>query len=115
MTPRTILRASGAAAAALVLAGLVADLRSFDTTSVGYEPPYRDFTGDPIDWSQTETTETGMRKPGHVVAFSLDCTSGMIRFETLGLQIDFREVSPRALAVHKPREACAQRGFTPAF
>jgi hypothetical protein len=55
MTPRTILRASGAAAAALVLAGLVADIRSFDTTSGGYEPPYRDFTGDPIDWSQTET------------------------------------------------------------
>jgi hypothetical protein len=114
MTPRTVLRASGAAAA-LVLAGLGADIRSFDTTSGGYEPPYEDFTGEPIDWSQTETTEAGMRKPGHVVAFALDCTSGMIRFETLGLRLDFRPVSPRALAVHKPREACAERGFTPAF
>jgi hypothetical protein len=78
-------------------------------------PPYENVTGDPIDWSQTETTETGLHKPGHVVAFSLDCTSGMIRVETLGLQFDFREVSPRALAVHKPREACAERGFTAAF
>jgi hypothetical protein len=109
------LRAAGAAAAALVLAGLAADIRSFDTTSGGYEPPYRDFTGDPIDWSQTETIETGLRRPGHVVAFSLDCTSGMISFETLGLRLDFREVSPRALAVHKPREACTERGFAPAF
>jgi hypothetical protein len=115
MTPRTILRASGAAAAARILTGLVADIRSFDPTSGGYEPPYTDFAGEPIDWSQTQTTAQGMRKPGHVVAVSVDCAIGMMHFETLGLRFEFRKLSPRALAVHKPREACAQRGFTPAF
>jgi hypothetical protein len=106
MTPRTILRASGGAAAALVLAGLVADIRSFDTTSGGYEPPYEDFTGDPIDWSQAETTETGMRKPGHVVAFALDCTSGMIRFGDAGPAVRL----PARLAA-RPRRPQAARGL----
>jgi hypothetical protein len=115
MIPRTVLRASGAAVAALVLTGLAADIRSFDPTSGGYEPPYESFTGEPIDWSQTRTTAEGMRKRGHVVSVTVDCTTGMMHFEALGLRYPFRELSPRALTIHKPREACAERGFTPAF
>ena len=84
MTLRIVLRASGAAAAAVVLAGLVADIRSFDPTSGGYEPPYEDFAGEPIDWSQTQTTAQGMRKPGHVVSVTVDCTSGMMHYRDAG-------------------------------
>lgn len=58
---------------------------------------------------------TGMARRGHVLNFLVDCTTGMISIEVFKLKIPFRKRSPRALAVHKPREACEARGFQPAF
>jgi hypothetical protein len=39
----------------------------------------------------------------------------MITFEVAFVSIDYRQVSPRALAVHQPREACEAAGFNPEF
>jgi len=99
----------------IFVAGLVADFLSFDRTKGGYEPPYTGYTGQPVDWSTVETTPTGMRKNGYVLDVIVDCTSGMMHFGVLGFEFPFRKFSPRALAVHKPREACAKRGFSPEF
>jgi hypothetical protein len=100
-----------------LVAGIVVDVATFDETSGGYEPPYTDYEGEPIDWdTETYTTQTGMVKPGYVVDFHLDCTSGMIRLEFLNLvTVDYREVSDRAIAVHQPQDACRERGFDPQF
>ena len=100
---------------AVLAAAVVADVRSFDRTRGGYEPPYTDYTGEPVDWTSVETTPAGMRKTGYVMDVHVDCTSGMMHVDVLGVVIPFREFSPRALAVHKPREACLERGFTPEF
>lgn len=115
---RKVLRiaAISVAAAIVVLGALVyLDYRNFDRTSGGYAPPYADWTGTPIDWAATERTDDGFRQRGRVVHSRLDCSTGMLSFEVLGVRVDFREVSPRALAVHRPREACAAAGFTPRF
>ena len=98
-----------------VLAGVIADVRAFDRTRGGYDPPYTGFTGTPIDWSTVRTTPTGMLRPGWVIDVLADCTSGMITGRILGVEIPFRPFSDRAIAVHRPREACAARGFTPQF
>jgi len=95
--------------------GITADVRSFDSTSGGYELPYTDYTGQPIDRAALEATETGVHKPGYVVDVHANWTTGMIYFEVLGIVVPFREFSPRALAVHKPRKACTELGFDPKF
>ena len=93
-----------------------ADGLSFDRTSGGYEPPYTDdYTGEPIDWEAAHLTEEGFFKEGYVVDLYVDCTSGMVSFEVYGSRWDWRELSGRALAVHKPAEACEIEGFTPDF
>ena len=97
------------------IAGAIADIRNFDRTRGGYDPPYTDFTGEPIDWSRVETTATGLRARGWVIDVMADCTSGMITGRVLGMDIPFRPFSERAIAVHRPREACLARGFTPEF
>lgn len=107
--------AFGAVAAILLLAGFVQDVRSFDGTSGGHEPPYTDYTGEPIDWAGLDITGDGMAYRGHVVNVLIDCTSGMMSFELFKLTVPFRAFSARALAVHKPREACQARGFQTAF
>lgn len=122
MTARTLpripirtLAAFGAVVLILLGVGLALDVRNFDPTSGGYEPPYRDFTGTPIDWSQADQTRVGMASRGYVVNVLVDCTSGMISLETFKQVIPFRPFSPRALAVHQPRDACTERGFEPEF
>lgn len=107
--------AFGVVAAILLVAGFVQDVRSFDGTSGGYEPPYTDYTGEPIDWARLDVTTYGMAHRGHVVNVLIDCTSGMMSFEVFRIEVPFRAFSDRALAVHKPREACEARGFAPAF
>jgi len=104
-------------ALALVLTGLGAadDLQEFDQTRGGYDPPYEGWTGTPIDWSAGAVTSTGYLNPGRIVSTTMDCTSGMLTFVVLGVELDYRVVSGRALAVHKPREACADAGFDPQF
>lgn len=107
--------AIGLGATILLAAGLALDVMAFDTTAGGYEPPYTDYTGTPIDWSAMDVTPTGMASRGHFVNVLVDCTSGMITLEAFKLQVPFRPLSPRAVAVHKPREACRERGFMPEF
>lgn len=98
-----------------ILIGAGADVRSFDRTTGGYEPPYTGFTGEPIDWSVVETTATGMLRRGWVIDFVADCTTGMMHGRILGVSIPFRPFSERAIIVHRPREACIARGFEPQF
>ena len=95
--------------------GLALDIASFDPTRGGYEPPYTDFTGTPIDFGQLDQTATGMAYRGYVVNILIDCRTGMITFELFKRQIPWRVFSPRAIAVHQPRQACEARGFTPRF
>ena len=105
----------GVLSAALLVAGFAQDVRSFDSTSGGYEPSYTDYTGEPIDWARIDVTPEGMAHRGHVVNVLIDCTSGMISLEVFKVTVPFRAFSDRALAVHKPHEACQARGCAPAF
>jgi hypothetical protein len=112
---RLVVTAIGVALFVVLIIGFVQDVRSFDRTSGGYEPPYADYTGNPIDWATLEITSEGMVNRGYIVNVRINCTSGMMHFEALGIEVPFRAFSPRALVVHRPREACEERGFSPAF
>lgn len=99
----------------LLIAGLVADGLSFDRTQGGNEPPYTDYTGEPIDWSATYVTDEGFFKDGYVLDLYVNCTTGMVTFEVFQQDWNWRELSGRALVVHKPAEACRAAGFEPEF
>lgn len=99
----------------VLVAALVQDIRAFDQTRGGYAPPYTDFTGAPTDWSRLDRTSTGMVGRGRLLNVLIDCRSGMITFEILGVQKQWRTFSPRALVVHQPRQACQALGFDPKF
>ena len=99
----------------LIVVGVVIDLAAFDRTRGGYEPPHTAYTGQPINWDEADVTKTGVVRRGYVLHALFDCTSGMISFEIFGQQIQFRKVSQRGIIVHKPREACMERGFRPEF
>ncbi|MCB1407998.1 MAG: hypothetical protein KDK01_17520 [Rhodobacteraceae bacterium] len=110
-----IFAAIGLLSVTLFGAGLALDASGFDNTQGGYEAPYVGWTGTPTDWAAGDTTATGMARRGYVANLLVDCTTGMISFQIYGQSIAFRQFSPRALAVHQPREACIERGFTPVF
>jgi hypothetical protein len=95
--------------------GFALDFRAVDRTRGGYEPPYEGWTGTPTDWPRADVTPTGMAMRGYVSNALIDCTTGMLSFQIYGQTFDYRSVSPRALVIHKPREACAERGFSPEF
>lgn len=95
--------------------GVAVDVSDIDRTRGGYEAPYAGWTGTPIDWESGSVTAEGFRNPGIVVDTTLDCSTGMLAFETFGVSVDYRVVSERAIVVHRPREACRSQGFTPAF
>lgn len=99
----------------LLCIGFIMDFRSFDQTQGGYEPPYTDFTGQPIHWQELDTTTEGMVNRGYVVDVLINCRSGMMTFDVFGMEIPWRSFSERALVVHKPRDACEDRGFSPRF
>mgnify|MGYP003666746862 FL=1 len=99
----------------LLCIGFIMDFRSFDQTQGGYEPPYTDFTGQPIRWQELDTTTVGMVHRGYVVDVLINCRSGMMTFDVFGMEIPWRSFSERALVVHKPRDACEERGFSPRF
>ncbi len=105
----------GVTVVALAVVGIVADYRGFDRTRGGYEPPYTGFTGEPIDWSEAYVTGQGFFDNNYVLDTHVDCTTGMITFDLFGLRFDYRTFSERALAVHRPREACTAAGFAPQF
>jgi len=99
----------------VIVTGLVLDFRDFDRTRGGYEPPYEGVTGAPIDWDSMDLSATGLVKRGYIINVHLHGTTGMLSFEVFKMKWDFRVVSERAIAVHKPREALKRRGFSPAF
>lgn len=99
----------------VLVIGVALDIRAFDPTSGGYEPPYTAFTGEPIDWENLDLTQTGVVKRGYVVNVHVNGATGMISFEIFGQMIDYRPLSDRALAVHQPREAFIRLGFDPEF
>ena len=99
----------------ILLTGISLDVASFDRTKGGYEAPYTGYTGEPTDWSVADCTAQGMARRGYVVTMLVNCTTGMISVEVFKQEIEFRVFSPRAIAVHKPREACRERGFEPQF
>ena len=107
----------GAVALALAaFAGALAvDVSNVDNTRGGYEPPYEGWTGTPIDWSAGEATDEGFARKGLVLETRVNCATGMLSGVILGMEIEYRKVSPRAIKVHKPREACVERGFSPEF
>ena len=101
---------------ALLVAGTAADGLGFDRTRGGYEPTYTDYTGEPIDWErEAYVTQEGFFKDGYVIDLYVNCRTGMIGFDVFEQRWDWREFSGRALAVHKPREACERAGFDPEF
>lgn len=108
--------AIGVGLAVLLIAGLLVDFRNFDRTSGGYEPPYTDYAGEPIDFDTGYETEVGIYGPGWVWSSELNCTTGMVTFHFFNkFETEWRKVSPRAIVVHQPREACERRGFEPRF
>lgn len=98
-----------------LVCGLALDVRDFDRTTGGYEPPYEGVMGEPIDWASMDLTRTGLVKRGYIVNTHVNGTTGMISFEIFKQMIDFRPLSERAIHVHKPREAFSARGFDPQF
>ncbi len=105
----------GAILTAILVTGLAVDFSSFDRTRGGYEPPYQGWTGQPIDWSRTDVTAQGMARRGYVTTLLVDCATGMVEVEVFRQRIPFRPLSDRAIVVHRPREACVARGFSPRF
>ena len=96
---------------ALVL-GLVADIRSFDRTSGGYEYPFEGWSGETIDFTVMYQTNEGLYKSGYVIDLFFNCNTGLITWEIFGLlKGEFRKVSERAIVVHKPQDECKARGF----
>jgi len=93
----------------------VLDYRAFDPTEGAYEPPYENYTGEPIDWSRLDVTDEGLVYRGFVVDILVNCQSGMISFEVYRIRVQWRKLSPRAIAIHEPRPACRRRGFDPRF
>lgn len=99
----------------IILFGILMDVKDFDKTKGGYEPPYLGVTGEPVDWEKMDVTATGLAKRGHVVNVLVNGTTGMISFEIFKQKIEWRKFSDRALVVHKPREAFVRLGFKPEF
>lgn len=98
-------------ALALLALGIVADVRSFDQTSGGYDYPYIGVVGDPLDWDATEQTEYGFHQDGNVIDMDYNCRTGMITWNVGPVSRDFRTFSERAIVVHRPQDACEARGF----
>ncbi|MCC5860169.1 MAG: hypothetical protein JJT90_18610 [Ectothiorhodospiraceae bacterium] len=99
----------------MLLIGFMLDVRAIDSTRGGHEPPYTDYSGEPIRWESLDTTANGMVYRGRVLDVLIDCHNGMMHFDIFGLEVPWRALSERALIVHKPAEACRERGFEPRF
>lgn len=100
---------------AMLIVGIALDVSDFDKTRGGYEAPYTEFTGDPVNWLLMDKTQTGLVKRGHIINVHVNGTSGMISFEVFRQSVNFRPFSERALIVHRPREALMAMGFRPQF
>ena len=105
----------GALMCLFIFIGIAHDISEFDQTSGGYEAPYENVTGEPVDWDSLDITNEGFAKRGRIINVLVNGTSGMISFEIWGLRLDWRTFSERALVVHKPHEAFLKAGFHPEF
>lgn len=92
----------------------VNDILSTDRTRGGYEPPYTGYTGTPIQADEVALEGDTIVIRGAVVDSEISCRSGMWVFDLLGVDIPYRTVSPRALAIHRPQEFCRTGGFNTA-
>ncbi|MDH3761045.1 MAG: hypothetical protein OEU50_08680 [Gammaproteobacteria bacterium] len=99
----------------IIVTGIYLDIRNFDQTKGGYEPPFTGATGASVDWASLDLASSGLAKRGYVINVLVNGTTGMINFEIFKQKFGWRIFSERALIVHKPREALIQRGFTPEF
>ncbi|MDX1485745.1 MAG: hypothetical protein R3229_14830 [Alphaproteobacteria bacterium] len=86
----------GALMLIVIILGVVTAIRGFDETRGGYEPPYTDFTGEPIDWSPLDRGPEGFVKRCHVIDVLLHCGTGMISLSLFGLEWQWRQLSPCA-------------------
>jgi hypothetical protein len=89
----------------------VNDILSTDRTRGGYEPPYTGYTGTPIQADEVALVGETIVIRGNVVDSEISCRTGMWVFDVLGIDIPYRLVSPRALAVHRPQDFCRADGF----
>jgi hypothetical protein len=94
----------------IVIADIV-DVFSTDQTRGGYEAPYTDFTGTPIQIEQVALEYDQLIIRGRVIDSEISCRTGMWNFNLLGLTIPYRTVSERALVVHQPQAFCRAAGF----
>jgi hypothetical protein len=95
-----------------LVVGLVADIRSADSTKGGYEYPFEGWSGETIDFSAMYQTKDGLYKSGYVVDQFFNCNTGMISWKILGvIKGEFRQFSERAIVVQKPQDECKARGF----
>lgn len=102
----------GALAMLALVLGLVADIRSADSTEGGYEYPFEGWRGKTIDFSAMYQTNDGLYKSGYVIDQFFNCNTGMISLGVLGvIKVEFRHFSERAIVVHKPQDECKARGF----
>lgn len=99
----------------IMVTGIYLDIKNFDQTKGGYEPPFAGVTGAPVNWDSLDLTSSGLVKRGYVINVLVNGTTGMISFEIFKKKFDWRAFSERALIVHKPREALVRRGFSPEF
>lgn len=81
----------------------------------GYGPTYGGYTGEPIDREWAHVTGEGFFEDGYVLDLCADRTTGMVSFEVFQRRWGWRELSERALVVHRPAEACEGEGFRPDF
>ena len=105
----------GFAVTVLFCLALYLDIRAMDRTKGGYQAPYTGVTGETLDWEGMDLTASGVVRRGYVLNFIVNATSGMISLQLLGVEFEARKLSPRAIAVHQPREAFIRLGFTPEF
>ncbi len=97
-----------------IVLGIVADVRSIDRTTGGYEYPFDGWSGETINFSAMFQTKEGLYKSGYVVDQFFNCNTGLITWEIFGLiKGEFRNFSERAIVVHKPQDECKVRGFDP--
>ena len=109
---KSIFSAVGIIAISALVLGLVADIRSADSTKGGYEHPFEGWSGKTIEFSAMYQTKDGLYKSGYVIDQFFNCNTGMISWELLGVvKGEFRKFSERAIVVHKPQDECKVRGF----
>lgn len=101
----------GLALPAYLIGAAALDIAGTDQTRGGYEAPYTDFTGTPIQADQVALQDDTLVIRGRVLDSEISCRTGMWVFDIVGFDIPYRTVSERALVIHRPQEVCRAAGF----